>query len=172
MPSIEDTRQNLCDWIETVHPAIPVRLADANAGQPDEPFITVKLIHLKWRPHPRQTLSMTTDYETVNGHSMLHYSIQAIGGGDPESTLQRIVNSFATVKGEMFLHTSQMGYCGITANIESIATLVGVDWEERAVMTAMFDAIIPDTYITDYATSAEIELLVKNEIENITIGAV
>jgi hypothetical protein len=138
-------------------------------GQPSEPFINVKLIHLKWRPHPKQTLSLTTDYETINGHSMLHFSIQAIGGGDPESTLQRLVNSFSTVRGELMLYDAQMGYNGITSNIESIAAVVGADWEERAVMTAKFDAIIPDTYITEYATSAEVTLTAKDISETITI---
>lgn len=167
--TIEDARQNMCSWIGSIFPARKVLLAEFSTGQPIDPYFIIKIIYAKWYPHSRSEI-VADETEVVKGNAKLHFSIQAIAGNeggnfDPQANLHKLSNSFETIKSEIFFTEKEMGYCGLTANIEEISSVQGQRWEPRAAMTAMFDAIIEDSFTPEWADSTEITLIAKNAID-------
>lgn len=163
MPSVEQSRQSIRDWIRSIFVGSPVLIENYNSGQPNEPYFTVKLIHTKWYPHSIKTIVNDTD-ETVKLYVKLFFSIQAIGKGDPESKLHRLIASLESTKGELFMYGRELGYCGITTNIINIGAPVGSEWEDRSSMTATFDARIDESFITEFADHCEIDIIADNGV--------
>ena len=166
MPSIEQCRQSLRNWILKIFTDKEVLISNFNGAQPSESYFTIKIIRGKWYPHPVSNIISDTE-EIVNGYVTLYFSIQCIGGDDPRGNLQQLVNSFETTSAEIYFYQNEMGVCGISGEITDMPEVIGQEWEERASMTAMFDAVIPHTFDPEFATSAEITI---NGDDTITIS--
>jgi len=163
MPSVESCKQALRTWILSIYPGTTVMVGEYDGPQPNAPYFSIKLIYSKWYPHSVSN-TINDDDEIVKMYVKLFFSIQAIGLGDPQSKLHRLAASFDSIKSNLFFHGEEMGFCGINSNINEISAVVGSGWEDRAIMTANFDARIAETFITEFANAAEIEVIADNGV--------